>query len=281
MQRSGLIVVALSAAIWPGVAAAPPPPPALTPEKLEQPVDGYDMRIPFQRWRGWVERQKGPATAALLAEPENLPGERPFGAPLGFSMASDFGVFQSGDVRVYCRPGEPSYQPDRKSCHYRLRRVSVPAPAAVYGGADNPVARWMRDTFDASVLAGHFRRSGLGPDTDWWRTDMERIFAPLPSAVPMLIEQAKVVRVDSRDCPALAAAIRKLEGMRLDRKLDFLGVGEDARLHIPPPHGVTVTYALRTLLPDAGGHMSLEGSGPDMDDLVRPVLAAAETCEAN
>ena len=110
-----------------------PPPPIPTPPGLEQPIDGYDMRTPYQLWRDWIERQKGVAVDGLLAEPEAIAGQLPIGPPfLRFTLHNDFGHYLSGEIRVYCRALGGGRGHARDDCHYRLRRAFVPVEVAGY-----------------------------------------------------------------------------------------------------------------------------------------------------
>jgi hypothetical protein len=258
-------------------AVAAPPPPVLEPEALREPVDGYDMRAPYQIWRFWIERQKGRAVDALLAEPETVPGEVGGALLLRFKKFDyDFGHFLTGEIRVYCKT-KGTDDVDRSTCRHRLRRAYV-AHSADPGGGDNPVSRWRERNFDAAKLAAHFRALGLGPKTDWRRIDRERMFAALPSPVPMLIENATVVRLDSRECPAMSARIRALEGTAIDWRLDFAGTGRDRKVRPVWPHSVWIEYELELITPE-GGEGRVGGRGPDLDRLVGPILKAADECE--
>ena len=269
-----LFGTALAFAAAPALAA--PPPPALVPDALKQPVEGYDLETPFQIWRYWVESQKGAAVDALLETPDAIEGEQAFAEPLlKFTKENDFGHYLTGEVRAYCRKGQPSLA---RSCHYRLRRGFVPHNAATYG-EDNPLSRWTRESFDARALAGHLRASGLGPGTDWWRADRAKMFAAFPSPLPVLKEHATIVRLDSRDCPAMGAAIAALDKKRIDWRLDIATVGEDAKVEPPWPHSIRVTHSLRILVPGKASIVTIEGTGDALETLVGPILDAADECE--
>lgn len=273
-----LRALALVIALAPAVALAAPPPPPPPVEALRQPVDGYDLQRPFGIWRYWVEGQKGAAVDSLLAEPEVIEGEVAYGAPiLRFTKHNDFGHFLTGEIRVYCKPKTPrGIQPE--SCHYRLRRAFVAMGAVAYG-PDNPVSQWTRETFVSSQMAGRLRAAGFGPETDWWMADRARLFATMPSAVPILKDNATLLRLDSRDCPALAQTVEALEGRLLRLKLDFLQVGEDATGEPPRPHAVHVVIALRIMVPGSSFPVLLEGSGEMFERLSSPVFDAADACE--
>lgn len=273
-----MILAAALLALVTARAEAAPPPPAIVPESLRQPIDGYDLQTLYQLWHYWVEGQKGTAIEALLAKAEEVDGNIPFGDPLlRFAKHNDYGHFLTGEIRAYCRRAEPyGYVPG--SCHYRLRRAFVPHDAAAFGG-DNPVARWTRESFDGVKLARHLREAGFAPNTDWWRADISKLFQAMPSPVEVLTGNATVVRLDSRNCPELAQAIEAMEAKPLDWRLDFLAVGEDAKLTPPPPHAVRVTYTLRIIMPGPAGGATITGSGPAFLERVEPVLAAADACE--
>ncbi len=165
------------------------------------------MRTPYQLWRYWVERQKGPVTEALLRQPDQLEGLKRFDLLMRFTRHSDFGHFLTGDLRGYCKPSTPNgYTPVPGSCRHVLRYAHVPSPASG-GRPPNPVAEWTRTHFDAPALTRHFRAIGLGPDTEWWGADLESMFAAAPSPQAMLAENAVIVRVDSTECPQMEEAI--------------------------------------------------------------------------
>jgi hypothetical protein len=215
----------------------------------------------------------------VLATPDSLPGETAWGRPiLEFRKYNDFGHFLTGEVRVYCAPGEPAYRPRPGSCHYRLRRAYVEAGAAGYSGP-TPVSRWAIANFDAARLTRHFRETGIAPDTDWWMADRTKLFATMPSPVEVLMENVTVIRLDSRDCPGFARAIEALDRQTLTERTDLLAVGEDQAFEPPWPHAVTVEYTLRLNVGGANGRLTLTGSGGRLEALVDPVLDAADVCE--
>jgi hypothetical protein len=272
-------LVALLLAVSPGPAIAQigaPPAPIPSPPALDNPVDGYDLRTAYQLWWFWIEGQKGAVIDGLLAEPEAIAGERPIGPPfLRVALSHDFGHYLSIEIRTYCKT-EGRFDYARGTCHYVLRRASVPGAVAGYG-ADPRLSAWMDQTFDAPALAKHLRASGLPPQTHWWSADRATIFSAMPSAAPVLKERAEVVRLDSRDCPAMAKAVVALDKTRLDVPLDLLAVGTDHKPTAPPPHAVTAIYTLKPLVD--GGYLTLEGNGRALEKIALPVLRAAETCE--
>ena len=259
------------------VLAFAPPPPAPVPDGLAAPVDGYDLREPFQIWRAWVEAQKGAATQALLSQPETVAGHEPIGEPIiRFEKYNDFGLFLTGEIRSYC-PRTANGGIRSESCHYRLRRAYVSDDGGGYD--DNPVARWTREAFDAPRLAAHLRVLGLPANTDWWRADRAQMFAVLPSAVPMLMQNATVVRMDSRECPALQQALRHIQTQRISLDVDLPTVHPDQRVTGPPPHAVRIVYTLRSLASAADEGVTIRGNGSMLREMIHPVLDAADACE--
>lgn len=265
--------VALSVA---AAGAAVPPPPALSPAILDQPVDGYDMRGPYQVWRWWVEQQKGPVTESLLAQPDSIEGLKPFGLLLKFTKHNDFGHFLTGEVRGYCRPALPNqFTAIPGSCRYLLRWAYVPLDAASYS-EPNRLSQWTIENFDAAALARHYRKIGLAPDTDWWQADRDLMFAAAPSPQAVLRESAVVERLDSVECPQMGLAIEALEGQPIDQRIDLPAVGKDGKLLPPRPHSVRSNF--RIYLRADGSAFSMEGSGGPIAKMANPILAAAEEC---
>jgi len=276
MRIATTLAAAMLALLAAAKAGAQPPPPALTPPELDKLYDGYDLRTPYQLWRFWVEAQKGSVTQALVAEPESLPDEGAFGRPLiTFKAFGDMGHFVSGDVRAYCKR-KPPYDFDRTSCHHVVRRAFVPVDAASYG-AENPLSTWTRQNFGPETLAKRLKAAGLAPDINWWLADRKAMFNQQPSPAEILKSQAKVVRVDSRDCPALAKAIGDMETKRLTMPVDFWSVGPQSTLTPPRPHATRWLYSLDLLV--AGQFVTLESDGALVADIVNPVFDAAYACE--
>ncbi len=277
MKLSHVVALLLAALPAPALAQfGAPPPPIPSPPEFDQPIDGYDMRTPYQLWRYQIEAQKGAAADDLLAAPETIAGERLAGAPLlRVTSHNDFGHYMTLQIQAYCTP-MGAYGFDPATCHYVLRRAFVPAEVAGYG-ADPALSQWMRQAFDAPALAKHFHELGLAPNTDWWFADRAAMFSAMPSAVPMLKAHATIVRLDSRDCPAMAKAIGDVDGARLDQSIDLMAVGPDRKLEAPAPHATRAIYALRTNLD--GGPLTLEGAAPALRSLVGPILDAADACE--
>lgn len=270
-------VLVLSAALSVFPTRAAPPPPVLTPPELDEPVDGYDMRGPYQIWRYWVESRKGPVTEALLAEPEELAGLTSFGLLLRFKMNNDFGHYLTGEIRSYCEPRpDARYTPLPGSCIYVLRRAYVPLNAASYG-EPNPLSEWTRANFDAQQLARHFREIGLTPGSNWWSADREAMFVSAASPRAVLAANAKVIRLASTECPQMQAAIEALEGQSLGAAIDFVAVGRDEQLRPPRPHAVRSIYTIH-LRADEGPY-TVEGWAGPAARMANPILNAADKCE--
>ncbi|RHW18061.1 hypothetical protein D1610_06080 [Sphingomonas gilva] len=243
---------------------------------MDAPVDGYDLRTPYQVWRWWIESRKGEAIEQVLGTPDEIAGKRPFGLPLiRFTKFNDFGAFVTGEIRLYCDPMEAGAV-KREDCMYRLRRAYVPHAAGHYK-PDNPVAIWTRENFDARRLAAHLKAEGIAPDTDWWRADRAKLFSVLPSPLPMLVEHATVVRLDSGECPAMVAAMNAAENGRIDWRTDMYGIGDDVRSKPPGPHAVTVQMTLRIATPT--GPATIEAPAAAFEEIVTPILTAADGCE--
>lgn len=235
------------------------------------------MRLPFQLWRYWVESSKGPVTEALLAKPETLEGLKPFAVLLRFKRFNDFGHYMTGEIRSYCPPSASiQLGPPPSGCRYVLRRVYVPLDAASYG-KPNPLSQWTIAHFDAGALARHFRTSEIAPEANWWSMDRATLFAAAPSPRDVLTDNAKIIRLDSVQCPQMLAAIEALEGQPLGAPTDFMTIGNDSQIRPPPPHSVTTVYSVQ--LRADGGFYSVEGSAGPPRWLASPILAAADMCE--
>lgn len=269
-------IALLPVAAYSAAALAAPPAPARPPPGLDQPVDGYDMRQPYQIWRYWVERQKGPVTEALLETPDEIDGLKPLGLLLRFKKHNDFGHYLTGEIRGYCQAATNGYTPVPGTCRYLLRRAYVPLAAEDYDET-SPVSEWTRTRFDAEALARHFRAVGFGPETDWWAADRERMFGAAPSPREVLAANAVVVRLDSVECPKMGAAIEALEGTPLDARVDLATVGTDEQLVPPAPHAVISDYTI--YLRSDGGTLKLEGWRGPVARMVNPILDAADACE--
>lgn len=252
-----------------------PPPPILTPPALEKPVEGYDLRTPYQLWRYWVESQKTPVIEALVAQPDASPEAPALGRPLiRFKAHGDMGLVMAGDLRSYCKRTQP-YGFDRASCRHVMRRITIPVAAASYGD-DNPLSIWTRENFGPERMARHLKAAGFAPDTDWWMSDRTRMFEGQPSPAEVLRQAARIERADSQDCPAMAKAIAEIETKRIDAGVDFWTLGPETKLVPPRPHAAQWTIAIEFLV--NGRWATLESDGALLDPIVGPVLDAGEAC---
>lgn len=257
-----------------GLAQAPPPPPRL-PDGIPAVHDGYAMAVPYSRWGMWIEAQKGPVTEQALAAPDTLEGRHRVGGPL-FTVAfhNDSGRAASGDVRVYCTLMPVYPDRDRGECSYLYRRADVPVGVS-YVGPPTAFDVWMRDNFNPSMVVGNLRAAGVAPGGDVWAARQE-MFAGAPSPQPMLTENQRIVRVDSRDCPAFKTAIDTVERRRLDWQLDLFAVGEDLPMPPPRPHAGQTFYTLNAWI---DGHNVTLSGGPALATVLGPVIGAVWVCE--
>ena len=277
-MRVSLLLLAMMGCLgWASPASAlGPTPPAVLPDHLLEPVNGYSMWMPFQKWRTRVERQKGEALRQAMASPPVVEGERQIGRTfLTVEYRGDLGVVGRDELRTFCPTGN-GWSFEEETCHYLYRRGEIPARAAVHGGVDNPVARWMRETFDAEQVATAMRAADVGPDGDLRGVDEEILFAGHPSAIPVLLENVELVTVDSRACPALHQAVRALDRGRIGWRTDILAVGDDDRPRPPRPHAITATYALEILT--GRGFLTMSGDDETLEAAVSPAVKAAEAC---
>lgn len=270
-----LLAMLFAACLTSPAFAQGPPPPVPVPEQFQAPVDGYDMAVPYQRWRLWIEAQKGAVTERALIEPDTVEGRGGVGGPL-FRVAfnNDIGRLATGEVRVFCTVTPVYPDRDRGECSYLYRRADVPAGPG-YGGASNPFDLWMRENFDPALVARNLRAAGAAPGDDLWPLRNE-MFVGAASPEAMLTENRRIVRVDSRDCPAFRRAVEAVEQRRLDWTLDLYAVGEDQPRVAPRPHAGTVDYTLNVMID--GQSLTLSG-GPALAPLLGPVLDAVYACE--
>lgn len=259
-----------------GAAAQGPPPPIRVPEQFQAPVEGYSMVVPYQLWRNWIERQKGPVTEQALAQADTFDGRERVGGPLiAVAYHNDYGRFANADVQVYCtiRPVYPDR--NRGECSYLYRRAEVPISPS-YLETSNALDVWMRANFDPALIVRNLRAAGVAPGVDLWGENKETIFDDAPSPQALLTEHLRIVRVDSRECPAFAAAVEALERARPDWILDLFAVGSDDPSRYPGPHATTATYKLNTRID--GQMITISGDGA-LEPLLRPVTQAAYGCE--
>ncbi len=270
MSRAALLLLLVCGAA--AVSTAAPPPPPLYPDDLPRTLDGYDLGVVYSRYSFWIEGQKGAVIDAIMAEPTDVAGYRPqFAAPVSFTIYSDYGHFQSGDIRSYCRTtGEA--QVDRSDCRFVFRTVTIPAAAIDRAG---PVGLFMRTSFDPAAVVASMKANGIAPDADLWRADGPQIFGTLPSPVKLLRDNAKVETVDSRQCPALNRALEAIEGQTLPQRIDIPLIGEDGP--VPPPHPHAARREDKLTFVADGGSMTVT-SWRVLEPLLGPVYAAVDAC---
>lgn len=251
------------------------PPPILTPPELEKPVEGYDLRTPYQLWRYWVENQKAPVIEALIAQPDPSPEAPAVGRPLmRFTASGDLGLVMAGDLRSYCKRKQP-YGFDRESCRHVMRRVTIPVAAASYGD-DNPLSIWTRENFGPERMARRLKAAGFAADTDWWMADRVKMFEDQPSPAELLRREARIERVDTVTCPAMAKAIAEMETKRIEAGVDFWTVGPETVPAPPRPHATRWRVTLEFMV--KGGWVTIEDNGALLEPIAGPVLDAGEAC---
>lgn len=258
--------------------AAPPPPPPPIPA-VREPVDGYDLRIPWTLWNVWVDDRRGPVLDALLEAPEAVDGDESFGPPVIKVVKTGFhGRFATAEVRVYCRKRADWVKP-RRGCHYRLRFADVALPTWDYGSQDNPITTWTRESFDPVTLVNGLRAAGIGPEANFRDIDRARLFSSLPSPDGVLRANATITVVDSRDCSALRRALEALDRRTFSARLDLPDVGQDTRWR--PPEYVeepAIGYTLRIGAHGTYSGTEITGAGTKLERLVEPILAAGRAC---
>ena len=279
--RSSLGAVVLAALIASAltIQASAQEPAARVPEELREPVEGYTLAVPYQKWAQWIERQTGDALKIALSALPEIEGSRPIGKPfLDFAHHGDDGAYAMGDIRVFC-PLDSDWLSDTESCHYLYRRAGLRPGAATLGSPDAPDLRWMRENFDPARVVAVLRAEGVAPGAELWPFPNAVLFAGHPSAVPMLVERVEMISIDSRQCLALHEAVRSLDKGRLTLRTDLWAVG-DTRTPPPPMviHGSRLSYTLQ--FGDHGRAVTLSGSGYGRDPLVAPLLEAADACAA-
>ncbi len=269
VKRLTLVVLLCGAAIK---AVAAPPPPPVYPDDLPQTLEGYPLGVLYSRYSFWIEGQKGAVIDAIMAEPADVAGYRPqFVAPVSFTAYSDYGHFQSGDIRSYCRAAGET-QVDRGDCQFVYRTVRIPA-AAINNAS--PVGIFLRKSFDPVAVVASLKANGIAPDADFWRVDGHQLFGALPSPAALLRDNAKVETIDSRQCPAMQRALEAIEGQTLPQRIDIPLIGEDGPVPPPRPHAAQRENKL-TFVAD-GGSMTVT-SWRVLDPLLGPVYAAADAC---
>ncbi|MBE1527719.1 hypothetical protein GGC65_002175 [Sphingopyxis sp. OAS728] len=269
MKRLTLLLLLCGAAV--STAAAPPPPPVY-PDDLPRTLDGYDLGVVYSRYSFWIEGRKGEVIDAVMAEPAEVADHRlQFVAPVSFSTNSDYGHFQSGDIRSYCRvTGEGDV--DHNDCQFVFRIVTIPAAAIDRAG---PVGIFLRESFDPAAVVASMKANGVTPDADLWRVDGRLIFGTLASPAKLLRDNVQVETVESRQCPAMQRALEAIEGRAVPSRIDIPLIGDDGPMPPPVPHAAVREDRL-TFVTD-GGSMTVT-SWRGLQPLLGPVYAAVDTC---
>lgn len=276
LDRVALALSLALGAVSPAIDQGPPPP-VRVPEAFQTPVEGYSMATPYQLWRGYIERQRGTVTEQALAEAAVLDDRRRIGRPLftaGFN--NDFGRYASVDVQVFCTHVPVHPDRDRGECNYLYRRADIPLGPS-YRDPNNAFDRWLQENFDPALVVRNLRAAGLSPGDDLWMENRDAMFDGAPSPRAMLAEHLQIVRIDSRECPALREAVEGVERARLDWTLDLFAVGEDERGRPPGPRAITATYTLNVLID--GQRLTMTGDSA-LQPLLGPVIRAASSCES-
>lgn len=276
-MRQAVLALLVFAAASAATAAPPPPPPP--PPGIREPIEGYDLEIPWTLWNMWVDERRGPVLDALLEAPEVVAGDESFGPPvINVTKTGFHGRFATADVRVYCRKGT-DWSEGRRGCHYRLRFADVPLQAWGYPPPDNPLAVWTRESFDPAALVKGLRAAGIGPEANFRSIDRARLFASLPSPDAILRANTAIEVVDSRDCPALRRGLEALDSRTFSGRLDMHQVGRDTRWR--PPEYVeepAISYTLRIGAHGTYSWTEITGAGTTLERLVEPILAAGRAC---
>lgn len=264
---AGALVLALAAT----TAAAQGPPP---PVRYDGPptVEGHDVGVLFNRWVGWVERQKGEVLEAAMADPNHPGSLRQRGQPILEARAfGDQGLVLSASIAVVCPFAEGRFQSD--ACIVRMREATIPWRADGYGSEDT-LADWTRTAFDAAAVVEVLSAAGVASGGDLWRIDLDPAFSRLASPGEVLRQGLRVRTVDAAACPAMEQALQSLEGRALDGTIDLWGIGEDGSISPPRPHAIRSTYTLRYVADDI---VTLQG-GRALEALISPAFAAGQAC---
>lgn len=257
-----------------GHAVAAPPPPPVYPDDLPPMLDGYDLRVYYSRYSYWLEGQKGKAIEQIMGEVPAEPGYRAaYGPVASFRLFGDYGHFMSGELRGFCRAVD-EWRLDTKDCHFLFRKITIPARLL---DRDGPLGSYMRRSFDPVVLVAGLKVEKTGTDADVWRIDGDKAFAALGSPRAVLIANARVDQVDSRECPAMLAELEKLDQAQLAYRTDLPLVGEDALFEPPAPHSVMredkMNFRTQT------GIVAVTAGQNDLYDFLAPLYAAIEACQ--
>jgi hypothetical protein len=269
--RAPLLLLAFGAAI-PAIAAPPPPP--LHPDDLPRVLDGYDVAGYYSRYSYWLEAQKGPVIDVLMAEIPAIEGYRALDPIVGYRKFVDYGHYQSGEIRSYCRVID-DWRSDPSDCLIVSRKINI--PFAVLDD-DGPLGKYMRQSFDPAKLVAGLKAKAVARDADLWRAPPDAVFASLGSPVPSLRENAQITQVDSAQCPAMRDELTRLETREMRFAIDMTTVADDRVVAAPPPHSVRREDFLR--LRTATGFVTVTGDQRSVYAHLAPVYAAIDACEA-
>lgn len=224
-----------------------------------------NVEVARQKWLMWIEAQKADVLESMIETREVVPGTRLRGEPLiEFRAYGDSGLQMAGDVQMHCASAS-------SDCRYRVRDITIPISPYTH----ELLARFAEDAFDAEAVTENLKVADLPPGTNLWHVQNPILFADLPRADAILRDGARIVIVDSADCPAVASAIDALEGETMSWPVDFSYVGEDQEVPPPRPHSSRMSYKIN--MRAEGGSLTLEG-GSALWSLVQPVLQAASVC---
>jgi hypothetical protein len=266
-----LILLALLCGAAIEAIAAPPPPPAPR-DDLPQTMDGYDIGSFYSRYSYWLERQKGQVIDTLMAEVPEMQGYRAFAPIVSYKKFEDYGHYQSGEIRSYCRVID-EWRTDNSDCLFVLRKINVPVAAIA---EDSPLGEFMRQSFDPAKLVAGLKANGIAPDADIWRIDGATVFGVLPSPVAVLTANARTERIDSKQCPAMLEELKRLERTNLSYPVDMIAVGDDGPIEAPAPHSVMREDVLR--FATATGIVTVTGNQRSVYGVLEPLYAAVDAC---
>ncbi|WP_156878233.1 hypothetical protein [Sphingopyxis sp. QXT-31] len=269
MRRLALAMLACGAAV--AAAAAPPPPPPPR-DDLPMTLDGYDMVGLYGRYADWLEQHKGPIIDDAMKDIPDRPGYRPQAEIVTYKKFSDYGHYQSGEIRGYCR-AVGQWDVDRNDCLFVLRKVNIPVAAL---DEHSPLGEFFRQSFDPATLVAALKREGVEPDSDVWLLDAARIFSELPSPATVLRANIRTELVDSVQCPQMRAELSRLEGKGMAYAVDMSGVGEDGPVEAPAPHSIMREDSLH--IRTAKGLVRVIGKQRSMYDMLSPLYAAVDDC---
>jgi len=235
-------------------------------------LDGYNIVGLYGRYADWLERHKGQIIDDAMKAIPDRPGYRPQAQLVTYKKFSDYGHYQSGEIRGYCRAAG-QWDVDRNDCLFVLRKVNIPV-AALDG--QSPLGEFFRQSFDPVTLVAALKREGVEPDTDVWSLDAARVFSELPSPAAVLRANISAELVDSNQCPQMRTELSRLEGRDIAYAVDMTGVGEDGPVEAPAPHSIMREDVLHVRT--AKGFVAVSGKQHSLYDLLSPLYAAIDEC---